>query len=166
MSAILVVLVLLSAPVQAAITTALFRDPLAAPVLPVALIAGWAVMRNAEETWPALFLPAILLGAASEERMGWFLIALLPAPALAAAGVARIRPRVTGITRRLVIAGSVAALAALAYATVLSAAGGVLGHLGASAGGLLVAAAGSALLAMLAALAFWPLRPRERGLFT
>lgn len=166
MSGILVILVLLSASVQAAITTALFRDPLSAPILPIALIAGWSVMRGAEETWPAIVLPAILLGAASEERMGWFLLALLPAPALAVAGVARIRPRVTGTTRRLVIAGSVAAVAALAYATILSVAGGVTGHLVASAGGLLVAASGSALLAMVAALVFWPLRPRERGLFT
>lgn len=166
MSAILVLLVLLSAPVQAAITTALFRDPLSAPVLPAALIAGWAVTRNAEETWPAIVLPAILLGAASEERAGWFLLALLPAPMLAAVGVSRIRPRVTGVTRRLVIAASVAALAGLGYVLILSVAGGVTADLGRSAAGLLVAAGGSAVLAVLAALAFWPLRPRERGLFT
>ena len=79
MTWLLLALTLAAAPVQAAITTALFRDPLAAPVLPVALIAGWAVMRDVRETWPALILPAVVLGVTSEERVGWFLLSMLPA---------------------------------------------------------------------------------------
>lgn len=165
MTALLALLVLLSAPVQTAITTALFRDPLATPVLPVALIAAWASMRRVEETWPAVLLPAIVLGATSEERAGWFLLALLPAPALALAGSRRLRPRVSGIGRRLTVAATVGAGAACAYVTLLSLAGGVVRDLPAHAPAILAAAAGSALLAALAALALWPLRRRERGLF-
>lgn len=165
MSALLVVLVLLSAPVQAVITTAMFRDPLAAPVLPVALIAGWAVMRRVEETWPALILPAIVLGATSEERAGWFLIALLPAPVFAIAGVRRLKPRVSGMGRRLLTAAAIGAGGACAYAAVLGLAGGVIADLPRHASALLAAMAMSAVLATLAALAFWPLRRRERGLF-
>jgi len=164
-SVVLMLLVLVSAPIQTAITTALFRDPIATPVVPVALIAAWASMRRVEETWPAILLPAIALGATSEERAGWFLLALLPAPALALLGTRRLRPRVTGIGRRLAVAATVAAAGACAYVVLLSAAGGVLTDLPAHAAALLAAAAGSAFLALLVALALWPLRRRDRGLF-
>ncbi|MCK9487473.1 MAG: hypothetical protein M0R73_12370 [Dehalococcoidia bacterium] len=172
MTLLLLLLLLLVAPVQAAIATALVRDPLAAPVLPVALIAAWAVTRGGTgdhegcpEIWPAILLPAVVLGAASEERMGWFLLALLPAPALAAVGAARIRPRVTGFGRRLGIATGVAALGAMSYAVVLAVAAGLATDLPASSPSLLATGLGSAGLAAVAMLAFWPLRRRERSLF-
>ena len=170
MSLLLPLLVLLVAPVQAAIATALVRDPLAAPVLPAALIAAWAVTRGGAEDgcveiWPAVLLPAVVLGAASEERVGWFLLALLPAPALAAYGSRRIRPRATGFSRRVSIAAGVAALAAMGYASILALAAGLLGDLPASNPSLLATGAGSALLAAVAVLAFWPIRRRERSLF-
>jgi len=165
MTWLLLALTLAAAPVQAAITTALFRDPLAAPVLPVALIAAWAVMRDVRETWPALILPAVVLGVASEERVGWFLLAMLPAPAIAVVATRAIRPRVTGVWRRLLIAAGVAAGAAVLYATLLSVGGGVTDQLGGSASAIVGSAMLSAALAVVAAVAFWPLRPRERGLF-
>ncbi len=162
---LLVALTLAAATMQAAITTALFRDPLAAPVLPLVVIAAWAVMRDARETWPALILPAVVLGAASEERVGWFLLAMLPGPVIAVVATRMIRPRVTGVSRRLVIAAGMAAGAAVLYATLLSVGGGVTDQLGGSASAIAGSAMLSAALAVGAALAFWPLRPRERGLF-
>ncbi|MCA9857533.1 MAG: hypothetical protein KC458_09675, partial [Dehalococcoidia bacterium] len=89
MAMVLVLLVVLSAPLQAAITTALVRDPLAAPVIPVVLVAAWGAVRRPDETWPAILLPAVVLGVASEERVGWFLLALLPAPLIATLGAKR-----------------------------------------------------------------------------
>lgn len=171
MTLILITLALLLAPVQAAISTALVRDPLAAPVLPVALVAAWAVIRRgedrrSEEVWPAIVLPAVVLGVASEERVGWFLLALLPAPALAAVGTRQIRPRVAGLLRRVGIAAGIAALGAMAYAVVLATAAGLFRELPSSAPSLLATGLGSALLASLTVVAFWPLRSRPRGLFS
>lgn len=170
MTFLLPLLVLLVAPVQAAIATALVRDPLAAPVLPVALIAAWAATRGGgeegcHEIWPTVLLPAIVMGVASEERVGWFLLALLPAPALAAAGTRRIRPRVTGFGRRVSIATGVAALAAMSYAVVLAVAAGLVSDLPASSPSLLATGLGSGVLGAAGVLLFWPLRRRERSLF-
>jgi len=164
-TAVLVMLALVSAPLQAAITTALVRDPLAAPVIPVALVAAWAAVRRAEETWPAILLPAVVLGVASEERVGWFLIALLPAPLIASVAVRRFRPKVTGFWRRTVTAGGAAALAAVLYASTLAVVGGIGGELPERAGALLATSVASGLLAVLVAACCWPLRPRSRGLF-
>jgi hypothetical protein len=164
-TALLALLVLATAPLQVAITTSLVRDPLAAPVLPVALIAAWAAARRPEEAWPAILLPAVVLGVASEERVGWFLVALLPAPLLAAFAVRRLRPRVNGLWRRVSAACAAAAGGAVAYALVLALAGGLGGTLYDHAGPLLATGVLSALLAGVATLGFWPLRPRERGLF-
>lgn len=164
MAAVLIVLACLAAPVQAAITTALVRDPLAAPVIPVVLVAAWAAMRRADETWPAILLPAVVLGVASEERVGWFLLALLPAPLVATLAVRRFR-RVTGFWRRIATAGGAAALGAALYASTLAVAGGLGGELAARSGALLGTAMVSGLLAILVAACFWPLRSRRRGLF-
>lgn len=165
MTAILVLLALAAAPLQTAITTALVRDPLAAPVLPVALVAAWAAMRRPEETWPAILLPAVVLGVASEERVGWFLIALLPAPLVATFAVGRFQPKVTGFWRRALTAGASGALGALLYASTLAVVGGIGGELPQRSGALLAAAVVSGAMAVVVAACFWPLRPRERGLF-
>ncbi len=165
MTAILVLLALAAAPFQAAITTALVRDPLAAPVLPVALVAAWAAMRKPEETWPAILLPAVVLGVASEERIGWFLIALLPAPLVASFAVRRFRPKVTGFWRRVLTAGGAGALAAVLYACTLAVVGGIGGELPERSGALLAAAVVSGAISLVVAACFWPLRPRQRGLF-
>lgn len=164
MGAVLILVAFLSAPAQAAITTALVRDPLAAPVIPVALVVGWAAMRRADETWPAILLPALVLGVASEERVGWFLLALLPAPAVATLAVHGFK-RVTGFWRRAGTAGAAAALAAALYATTLAVAGGIGGELPERAGALATTAVASGILAVLVAVCCWPFRPRQRGLF-
>lgn len=165
MTAILVLLALAAAPLQAAITTALVRDPLAAPVLPVALVTAWAAMRRPEETWPAILLPAFVLGVASEERVGWFLLALLPAPLVASFAVRRFRPKVTGFWRRALTAGGSGALGALLYACTLAAVGGLAAELPARSGALFAASIVSGAIAIVVAACFWPLRPRQQGLF-
>lgn len=165
MTGLLVVLVLVVAPLQAVITTALVRDPLAAPVLPVVLVAAWASVRRADETWPAILLPALVLGVASEERIGWFLLALLPAPLVAAVAVRRFRRGVTGFWHRIGTAGIAAALGAIAYASLLAFAGGIGSELPGRAGALAATAFVTGILAVFVAVCCWPLRPRQRGLF-
>lgn len=165
MTAILVLLALAAAPLQAAITTSLVRDPLAAPVIPIVLVAAWAAMRRADETWPAILLPAVILGVASEERIGWFLLALLPGPLVAAIAVRQFKRNTTGFWRRLFTAGGAAGLAAVLYACTLAVAGGIGGELGERADALFATALVSGVLAVLVAACFWPLRPRQRGLF-
>ncbi len=165
MTAVLVVLAMLSAPLQAAITTALVRDPLAAPVIPVALVAAWGAVRRPDETWVAILLPAVVLGVASEERVGWFLLALLPAPAIATLVARQSDRNVVAFWQRVARAGAAAGVGAASYAIVLALAGGLAGELPARSGAIVAAAALSGLLAVLVALCLWPFRPRQRGLF-
>jgi hypothetical protein len=131
----------------------------AAPLLPVALIAAWAAVREADETWPLLLVVPVSLGVASQERVGWFMIALIPVAALAlAAG------RGNG-AHRVALAPVVAAAGTLLYLTLLTAAAGhaatlretLASHLAAA---LWTAAAAAAMIGIL-----HPLRARTRGLF-
>ena len=67
-----------AAVAQLGVMPTLMREPLAAPALPIAAIAAWGTLRGMPETAPAFLLSAIALGVASEERVGWFVLALLP----------------------------------------------------------------------------------------
>src|SRR5690606_17254960 len=121
---------------------ALVRDPLAAPVVPVALVLAWAAVRQPDETWPAILLPAVVLGAASEERVGWFLLALLPAPLIASLAVRGFK-RATGFWRRVTTAGVGGGVCAVLYAVTLAVAGGIAGDLGERSGALAATALAS-----------------------
>lgn len=165
MTGLLIGLVLLLMPVQVVLSTVLFREPLAAPVLPAILVGAWAAVRRPEETWPAILLPAIVLGAMSEQRVGWFLLALLPAPLIASIAVRRFRPRVTGFTRRALVGSAAAAGGAIAYGLVLLISASMAGEIGASLGALLGSAILTGTIALVATCCLWPLRPRQRGLF-
>ena len=152
----------------------------AAPLLPVALVAAWAAARNPVEIAPALVVAAAALGAVSTERVGWFLLALLPTAALAVTARAlpprapwgRGRPaletraaREGSLIEVVLRAAVAAALGAAAYLALLALAAGrptLLPALGAS---IIGAAAWSAALAAALALLLRPLRPRRRGLF-
>lgn len=138
---------------------ALFPGAPAAPLLPVALIAAWSAVRDPREAWPALLVASVLLGAASEERVGWYLIALLPALALAM--MASLPPG----ARRAGLAVGGAAAGAVAYLALLTLAAGRASALGSEAGTLAVAALWTAAATALLAAALWPLRPRTAGLF-
>ncbi|MEX2375922.1 MAG: hypothetical protein WD942_10130, partial [Dehalococcoidia bacterium] len=152
-------------PLQIVLSTVLFREPLAAPVLPTVLIAAWAVIRGSEETWPAIVLPAVVFGALSDERIGWFLLALLPAPLIASIAAQRFQPRITGFNRRALTGASVAAAGAWLYGLLLLFGAGMASDLPHAATALTASAVLSGLLALVAAACFWPLRPRHRGLF-
>ncbi|GMU40278.1 MAG: hypothetical protein AMXMBFR23_11440 [Chloroflexota bacterium] len=151
--------------VQAGAAPALFADPLAAPVLPAILLVAWAALRGPQECWPAIPAPALILGVLSDERAGWFLLALLPAPLLGVVVLRRARRTGAGAVRRAAWSAAAAALAVLCYGGVLTLAAGVAGDLPASSAEAMAGVMLSALLGAALALAAWPLRRRERGLF-
>ena len=129
----------------------------AAPLLPVALLAAWGSVRPANEVWGALLVTPVALGLASEQRVGWFMLALLPTAALLLAA-----PPADG-TRRLGRASLAAGAGALCYLVLLTLAGGRPGELAAASGAITRASLGTALLASAAALALSPLASRQRA---
>jgi hypothetical protein len=134
-----------------------FLAGIAAPLLPVAVIAAWATLRGEGDAWPALLVAAFVLGVASQLRVGWFMLALLPTSALCAVVV-----RQAG--GRFAFAPAAAAGGAVAYLAVLSLAAArpatVL-----QPWEVLLAAAWTALAAALIALVLQPFHPRPRRLF-
>ena len=116
-----------------------------------------------------------MLGVASEERAGWFLLAMLPAAALIegaaaarAAPSAAARPSGSALPSAwgLLLVPAAAGLGAALYQGLLQLAAGELGALGGDREAVLAAAAWTAALAGVAALLAWPLRRRPApGLF-
>lgn len=166
MSAVLVAaLAVAAALVQIGPLALLTQHAIAAPVLPVAIIAGWGVARRAEETWLALLLVPVVFGAASQDRVGVFVLALWPTAVLALLAH-RLDGKPAGrISRRLAGASLAAAAGALCYVAMVSASGGHISLVTAEAFGLALATAVTALAAAACAAAVWPWRPRPRGLF-
>ena len=94
--------------------TPLWLDrPLALPVFPLIVIAGWGAARGLGEAAPGAALAAIVLGVASEERAGWFLLAMLPTAALLLPAAA------LGRWERLLLAPVAAALGVVAFQALL-----------------------------------------------
>ncbi len=150
---------------QLGVVPLIFLDGRAAPVLPVALIAAWATVREASETTPALLITAIALGAASQERAGWFLIALLPAALLAVIARSLLDDERDPSKRRLAFAAAAAGGGAVAYLALLTVASGSAADLAPNAPRVALAALLTAALGGLIAIALWPARPRPEGLF-
>lgn len=160
------VLAFAAAITQLAILPALDADVLARPVLPVALLAGWCAMRRPTETWPVLLVTPMLMGPLSEERLGWFLIALIPSAAIGTALSPVDTPGAPpGLARRMGIAALIGLSGAIGHAAVLATAGGLSARLlqepSAIAGGV----AWTILFALAVTVALAPLRPNPRGLF-
>ena len=139
----------------------LFADARSAPLLPLALLAGWSAARGFGAVAPGLIGAALVLGLASEDAAGWFVLAMAPGAALLAAADA------APPSRRLALAPAAAALGAAAYAATLYAASGRLDLLGVHADAAIQATAWTGAIAAACALAAWRLRPRapETGLF-
>jgi hypothetical protein len=131
----------------------------AAPVLPVALVAAWLARGDAAELAPGLLVMAVALGVASEERVGWLLVAMLPAGALLLAIELR-----DGLPRPL-RAALAAWGGALLYGALVSAAAGSSPLPAHGAGALAGAALWTALAAIALATALRPLQPRAPRLF-
>jgi hypothetical protein len=146
--------------VQLGAAPPLFGEPQAAPLLPIAVAAGWSAAREAGAAAPVLLGAAIVLGVASEERAGWFVMATLPAGALfAAAGSA-------SPLRRLAFVPAAAGLGAALYLGLLYLAAGQPALFGHAREDVLAASLWTAALAGAGALLAWPLRPRPpAGLF-
>ncbi len=151
-----------AALLQLAAVPSLFVDGAAAPLLPVALISAWAAARDGNETWPVLLVVPVMLGVVSEERVGWFMLALLPSAALAL--FTRQTDIASGV-RRFARAPLDAAAGAVLYLSLLTLAAGRPAILAEMAGTYALAALWTAAAAALLAGALWPLRPRPRGLF-
>lgn len=151
-----------AALLQLAAVPSLFVDGAVAPLLPVALISAWAAARDGNETWPVLLVVPVMLGVVSEERVGWFMLALLPSAALAS--LPWQTDGASGV-RRFARAPLAAAGGAVLYLSLLTLAAGRPATLAETAGSYVFAALWTAAVATLLAGALWPLRPRPRGLF-
>lgn len=154
MKALLATSIALSLAAAQLALESLLDAPDAVPLLPIALVAAWAVVRDPAE--PALALPPVawVLGVTSEQSVGWLLIALVPSVLLGAAW------RAAGRNHAIAAATLAGATSALAYLAILDTA--ALPDLLPMA----LATTGSTAVAALAvALALYPFRPRERGLF-
>ncbi|MSQ42464.1 MAG: hypothetical protein EXR65_05450 [Dehalococcoidia bacterium] len=149
---------LAAALLQLGAVPSLFLDPAGAPLLPVALVAAWAAVRDPRETWPAPLVAAVILGAASEQRVGWYLLALLPA-----AAVGLLAPEAAA--RRLALAPLAAAAGAGAYFALLLLAAGQRSALALLPAAYAGALAWTALVALALAAALWPWRRGGGGLF-
>lgn len=154
-----------AAILQVGAVPAAFGEPLAAPILPVVLLAGWAATRRPREAWPVPLGAAVVLGTVSEGRVGLFLLALLPG--LVVATLARLRERrgEGTATRRLALAALTGAAGALGYVTLLAAAGGTTSTLLGAVPWLLGGMAWTGVLAALLAGLLWRVRSDSGGLF-
>jgi hypothetical protein len=128
----------------------------AAPLLPIAVLAAWSATRGVSAAWPAVPVIAITLGIASEQRVAWFLLALLPTVLIAWAVAASDR-RGTRLWRPL-HATAVAAAGGAAYLCILLVTAGDLRMLPGATSAVIAASAGTGVIAAFCAVALWPLR--------
>ena len=147
--------------VQLGAAPVLFGDQRAAPLIPIAVLAGWSATRGSDGVAAGLLGAALVLGVASEDRVGWFVLAMVPAAALLA--VADLVPP----RRRLLLAPAAASLGAGAYTALLYATGGRFELLSVHAEPAIGLVLWTGALAAGCAVLVWPLRPREpkTGLF-
>ena len=157
------VLALAAAVLQLGVVPSLFLQPEQAPLLPVALLAAWIAVRGPSEAWAAVLVAPIALGAASEERVGWFLLALLPT-----ALVATLLPRGKQPSARTFVVRAVAAavLGSMLFALTLAIAAARVELSSHGIGALGSAALLTALLAAGVAALLLPFRHRTQGLFS
>lgn len=164
MSLVLMLLVTAASFLQIAALPLLTPDPWAMPLLPVASVAAWSVNRSHDEAWPALLPAAALLGVLSSQRVGWFLVALLPVALLGAALAQTHIDEEHGLLWRLPATAGVASLGSLAYLLLVATVSRELSSLAGAAPAVVAATLStSAIAAALAPL----LQPRRRrhGLF-
>lgn len=161
----LVLLAVMASILQVGAVPAAFGQPLAAPVLPVALLAGWAAIRRPREAWPAPLAAAAVLGTVSDLRVGAFLLALLPVLAIATAVRLRERRGEATALRRLALAAVAGSLGTACYVLILSFAAGTAPALSEGIVALLKGMACTAAIATILAAMMWRLRTDSGGLF-
>jgi hypothetical protein len=156
-------LALATSLLQLGAVPSLFLHAERAPMLPIALLAAWIAVRGPAEAWAVLLIVPATLGAASEERVGWFILALLPT-ALAAIA---LRPGAHPSRRSFVVRASVAAGAGtMAYALTLAVAAARVDVTSDGLASLTASGVVTATVAGTAAILLLPLRPRAQGLFS
>ena len=153
---------LVAALFQVALIPAFVSDGWAAPVLPCAVVAAWAASRRPEAATLIALTSALVLGAISVERAGWFLIALLPAVGTAML-LDTLAPAARNLPARIVRAAASAAAGTLGYLATLALAGGHLGSLAGAVSDAAGAAMGTALLAVIFVVLLGPLPTRAPG---
>jgi hypothetical protein len=149
---------------QVSILPLLFLDSWSTPLLPVALVAAWGINRSTDQVWLALLPAALLPGIVSTQRIGWFLVALLP---VALAGAALTRSQANeehGLLWRLPATAAVAGLGTLGYLLLLATVGRELTASIEAAPAIATATLGTSALAALLAPLLQP-RKRRQGLF-
>ena len=161
----LVLLAVMASILQVGAVHAAFGQPLAAPLLPVALLAGWAAIRRPREAWPAPLAAAVVLGGVSDLRVGAFLLALVPVLAIATAIRLRERRGEATLLRRLALAAVAASLGTACYVLILSAAAGTTPALSEGFVALTKGMAWTAAIATILAAAMWRARTDSGGLF-
>ena len=154
----------IAALLQASVLPAFYLDPWAAPLLPSALVAAWAVIRRPEETWAIVLAGALILGVVSTERTGWFLLALLPSVGIAML-LATVAPRHHSFVAGLGRAAATAAAGTGCYLSILAIVSGNGAALAPAAPQVIAAGLATAALAGVGVIALRPLRPRPRGLY-
>lgn len=159
MRSVVALLALGAALLQIGAIPAVAFDATAAPLVPIALLAAWGTVRDPAEVWPAFLLVAIAFGVASEQRVGWYLLALLPTAALLLTPARRTS---LAILARAPLA---AAAGAWVYLALLLVAAGDAEAIPTLALDLVIAALWTGVLAALLALTLWPLRGGRQGLF-
>ena len=164
MSLPLILLVTAASLLQIAALPLLTPNPWAMPLLPVAFAAAWSVNRSEDEVWPALLPAALLLGVVSTQRVGWFLVALLPVALLGAVSAQARAGEARGLLWRLPVTASVAGLGALGYLLAMAAVSGEIVALAQAAPAVVGAILGTSTLASVLAPLLQP-RRRRRGLF-
>lgn len=152
----------------------------ATPLLPVALVAAWGAARDPVEAIPATLVAAAALGAVSSERVGWFILALLPTTAAAVTARALLkrapwtRSRMTfggahasetTFPDAVLCAAGAATVGAAAYLALLTLAAGRASLLPELLESIAGSAGWSAVLAAVLAPLLRPLRRQRRGLF-
>lgn len=129
------------------------------PLLPIALMLAWAALRDVDETWPIPLMVSLTLGVASQERVGWFMIAFLPTAALALAMGHR------AYQFRLSLAPVSAGVAAILYLKILTITSGHRSSFTTSVSSDLTVALWTAVVAAILVGVLYPIRNREWSLF-
>ncbi len=114
---------LLAALVQVAFLPAVVSTGWAAPIVPCAVVAAWTAARRPEGAAVVALAAALVLGAISVERAGWFIVALLPALGTAMS-LESVAPTARSLGARSVRAVASAGVGAFGYLIALALVGG------------------------------------------
>jgi len=153
-----------AALIQTTVLPQFFLDAWTTPFLPAALVATWATTRQPIETWRITLISALILGVMSSERVGWFLLALLPI-SLIAVFLHEISAQNRHLTTQIGRASATALTGTICYFIILTIVAGKGSLLLAAGPDIAIACLGTMALAIIGVLAVSPFRKKPIGLF-